>query len=475
MTKEYLIPEKFLKEIETFLTKDKKSISKKRFNKYVSPEFKEWLEERNIPSKFLSYVHKNNLSKITIPTCPVCGNDLSFTQILNDGIFCSKRCLNSSQFHKDKIKESSLKKYGVEHPQQSEKIKEKIKQTILKRYGTTCSLHSAEIKEKVKRTNLEKYGVEYPPQSEIIKEKCRQTCLEKYGVEHSFQAKEIQEKIKQTCKEKYGVENPSQSQEVKEKIKRTNLERYGVENPFQGDEIKKKIKETNLEKYGVECFTQTEEFKEKYRKTCLEKYGVENHCQVKEIQDKAFKKRRFNHWEVFCSILNEKDIVPLFTKEEYMNDTGRKFKCLVCGKDFVSEGTCDYRKLHTNKDGTYTTLQIHNIYCPYCFKAPYSQKEKEVVDFVRSIYKGEVIENDRTQLNGKELDIFIPALNFAIEFDGDYWHSKESAKEKDERKNQLCEEKGIKLLRIKEEDWDNNRVNIENELKETLDKLPKLV
>jgi hypothetical protein len=40
------------------------------------------------------------------------------------------------------------------------------------------------IKEKVIQTNIEKYGVEHPMKTDIIKEKVIQTNIEKYGVEH---------------------------------------------------------------------------------------------------------------------------------------------------------------------------------------------------------------------------------------------------------------------------------------------------
>ena len=257
--------------------------------------------------------------------------------------------------------------------------------------------------------------------SEETKEKYKQTCKEKFGVENSLQAKEIQEKVKQTCLEKYGVEHPLQSKEVQEKIKQT----------------------------------------------CKEKFGVESPLESKEIQEKRKQTRRSNYWETFCSLLTEKDIIPRFSKEEYINDTGRKFKCLICGEEFESEGTYTYKKEHKNKDGSHTTLIPYDIFCPNCSRK-FSKKEKEVLDFVLSIYKGEILENDRTQLNGKELDIYLPNLNLAIEFDGDYWHSKDGAKEKDELKDSLCEQKGIKLLRIKESDWDNNRSKIENQIKEFL-------
>ena len=280
--------------------------------------------------------------------------------------------------------------------------------------------------------------------SEETKEKYKQTCKEKFGVENSLQAKEIQEKVKQTCLEKYGVEHPSQSKEIQEKYKQTCFKKYGVENPLQSKEVQEKIKQT-----------------------CKEKFGVESPLESKEIQEKRKQTRRSNYWETFCSLLKEKNIVPIFSKEEYKNDTGRKFKCLLCGEEFKSEGTYTYKKEHKNEDGSYTTLIPYDIFCPHCSRK-FSKKEKEVAEFVKSIYNGEILENDRKILEGKELDIYLPNLNLGIEFDGNYWHSKEGAKEKDEKKNQLCEQKGIKLLRIKESDWDNNRSKIENQIKEFL-------
>ena len=129
--------------------------------------------------------------------------------------------------------------------------------------------------------------------SEEFKEKRKQTCKEKYGVEHPMQSKTVQEKHKETCKEKYGVEHPLQNKEVQEKFKQTCLETFGVEHPFQNKEVQEKFKQT----------------------------------------------RRSNHWKTFCSLLKERDIIPLFTKEEYINDTGRNFNCLVCDETFKSEGT----------------------------------------------------------------------------------------------------------------------------------------
>ena len=82
-------------------------------------------------------------------------------------------------------------------------------------------------KNKIKQTNLKKYGVENPQQSEEIKEKTRQTNLKKYGVRYTLSNSTIRQKIKDTYMAKYGVDCNLKVSEVKDKIKQTNLDRYG--------------------------------------------------------------------------------------------------------------------------------------------------------------------------------------------------------------------------------------------------------
>jgi hypothetical protein len=48
--------------------------------------------------------------------------------------------------------------------------------------------------------------------------------------------------------------------------------------------------------------------------------------------------------------------------------------------------------------------------CLICFPyvSGFSKQEKELVDFIKSIYDGNIIENDRKILKGKELDVVLP-------------------------------------------------------------------
>jgi hypothetical protein len=92
--------------------------------------------------------------------------------------------------------------------------------------------------------------------------------------------------------------------------------------------------------------------------------------------------------------------------------------------------------------------------CPYCAVIS-SKGEVEVRDFVESLGI-RVLSNSRSQIfnpetgYGFELDIFMPTLNKAIEYNGEYWHQD---KNRDLFKQQLCKSKGIELLTIWENDW----------------------
>ena len=63
---------------------------------------------------------------------------------------------------------------------------------------------------------------------------------------------------------------------------------------------------------------------------------------------------------------------------------------------------------------------------------------------------------DRTVLDGKEIDLYYPELQFGIEFNGNYWHS-ELKKDRDYHKNKslLAMSKGVRLFHIFEYEWNN--------------------
>ena len=66
----------------------------------------------------------------------------------------------------------------------------------------------------------------------------------------------------------------------------------------------------------------------------------------------------------------------------------------------------------------------------------------------------EIETSNRTILNGKELDIYIPELKIAFEFNDNYWHS-DLFKDKKYHQNKSleCRQKGIRLIHIYEYEW----------------------
>ena len=72
---------------------------------------------------------------------------------------------------------------------------------------------------------------------------------------------------------------------------------------------------------------------------------------------------------------------------------------------------------------------------------------------------------------GGFVDFYVPKYNIVIECDGAYWHGLPGAKERDERRDKFLLGVGINVLRLPEEninnDWDNVVAKILGVLHET--------
>lgn len=101
------------------------------------------------------------------------------------------------------------------------------------------------------------------------------------------------------------------------------------------------------------------------------------------------------------------------------------------------------------------TIKKHG--CPLC-PTVISKPHQEIIDYIKSIYNGDLIINDRQTIPGVELDIYIPDRNLAIEYHGLFWHShntKEKTHDKNRhmRKADMCFSNGINLFQIWEHEW----------------------
>lgn len=103
-------------------------------------------------------------------------------------------------------------------------------------------------------------------------------------------------------------------------------------------------------------------------------------------------------------------------------------------------------------------------------RKPYfiSKGEKEMKEFIRSIYNGIVLENDRSLLNGLELDVYLPELNLAFEYNGDFWHSSPERRDRDTKKIIKCHSLGVELCFIWESDWKHNNLETKDFISEVI-------
>lgn len=243
------------------------------------------------------------------------------------------------------------------------------------------------------------------------------------------------------------------------KFKKTCLEKYGVEHYSQTKNWKDKKRQTSLEKYGVDDFSKTEEFKEKVKEVNLNRYGVENYSQTKEF----FEKYRINLIKYHRNLIKNEHSDLIYI--DSLSNHESKYKCKICGNEF------------SMKSNVFNNRKRYNqTICPICnpLQKQYSCEEKQVLNYIKSIYSGEIIENTRKIIYPYELDIYLPEINLAFEFNGDFWHANPNLYEynsiiinkqaweiweKDRKKSDMCNKKQIKLITIWENDW-NYKNNI---------------
>lgn len=105
--------------------------------------------------------------------------------------------------------------------------------------------------------------------------------------------------------------------------------------------------------------------------------------------------------------------------------------------------------------------------CPKCSSFR-SKGEREVENFVKSL--GFLVETtNRKILSGEEIDIYLPSKKIAIEYNGLRWHSEKfKGKNYHLNKTKKCNEQGINLIHIFEDEWANKKEIIKSYIKSIL-------
>ena len=283
--------------------------------------------------------------------------------------------------------------------------------------------------------------------------------------------KKIIEKRKKTLLEKYGDENYTLfgSQSFKDNLKK----KYGYEYNTQIPEVKEKIKQTNLKKYGVTCNLSinasernkkiwAENYNEiinKIKQTNMKNLGVEFAGQSDEVIAKIVNKKRINveHIENTYNCTQQK---KLFQKYGQGWKSLHLDKIIINGYKFISNEYIPLIEKYAN-EGHNTTSYVSN-------------GEKELLNYIKEIYNGQILENSSNVIANNnhryyELDIYLPELHIAFEFNGIYWHSiKYKDKYYHQRKTLLCYMQNVQLIHIWENEWNDSKDKLKNQIKELL-------
>ena len=269
----------------------------------------------------------------------------------------------------------------------------------------------------------------------------------------AMNAVETKEKTKITMRERYGCDAPMQIQSAKDLQRKTMMKRYGAACTLSSDVLKEKVKKTVLEKYGVDHICKLENVRKKIKETCRERYGVDHYAQTDEFREQSSRLNRHKGYEI---IKTWKDyVVPLFSEDEYEGMQGvhhgkvYRWKCVKCGNEF---------DFSAHSTGVHGELGTCFPVCPHCHKkGTVSFEEVQMLDFIKSIYGGKIIENAHDVIPPYELDIYVPEKKVAIEFDGLYWHCEDKrGMHYHDDKTRKCIENGIQLVHVFEDEWIKN-------------------
>lgn len=260
--------------------------------------------------------------------------------------------------------------------------------------------------------------------------KSKQTCFDRYGdANYNNRARFLETMTGQewgfkkqsthdTIRERYGVENISQRDDIKRKKEETCLRNYGVSNALKLDRVREAGKAAMIKKYGVDALFKLPGFRARTAEAERRKF-IEAHPDVIDILSDSTWVCKCPHPE--CTKCMERIYL---SRNQIYNDRKRN----------GSELCTKLLPIGSHNQGTTIELFI-----------------RDILDKHRIPYKTNV----RNIVPPKEIDIFCPDHNIAIECNGVYWHSMKPTNYHKEKFN-TCKAQGIQLLTIWE-DWVQNK------------------
>jgi len=199
-------------------------------------------------------------------------------------------------------------------------------------------------------------------------------------------------------------------------------------------------------------------------------------CKIEILKNKNFTNEEFIYYKNLFNNLSKNKSEIIYKKKyvylyypfiyKIISDISLKYNinwiesCYIFKNDINKIPICE----HENCENTVRFANASKHYNKFCdlHSNCYSSQQKELKTFITNNYDNIILENKNKIIKG-QLDIYIPDKKLAIEFNGIYWHG-DLFKEKDYHYNKwkMCKDKGIKLITIWEDDWNNKGEIVKN-------------
>ena len=252
----------------------------------------------------------------------------------------------------------------------------------------------------------------------------------------------------------------------------TTNNKFRNNNPQKDPLIREKTKQTCIKLYGTESTLSNMTVGNKGKQTLLKQYNVENIFQLPDIQKRA----RIN------SHTNESNQKRETTKLHNIRQLAKEYNCIYIQdllRQTKSSGWYQCNIVTPLKIGSHLFIKNEDIQTVLDYDNSayhtYSINEKKIVDSIKQLYTGKIIENSKSIITPKELDIYLPALQLAIEYNGNYFHSTLTNTPEDYHleKSLLCREKHIRLIHIYEFENLDLQISLLLSLIQGIDKYPE--
>jgi very-short-patch-repair endonuclease len=185
-----------------------------------------------------------------------------------------------------------------------------------------------------------------------------------------------------------------------------------------------------IELYGVCSYVETDRFKEQSMATKQNRYNNSTFTNTKQLSESI--KKDIARFELINDCTHYQKVISQY---------GQGWLSIKDRIDFLR-----YKK--------YIFVPNNQLPLIQNYKTLYrsSKTEKKIVAAIRKQYSGAIIENTKQIISPYELDIYLPDVKLAIEYNGLFWHSTKNSTSEDYHlmKSLRCREKGIRLIHIYE-------------------------